>query len=293
MSLQSMTGLGEGTASFAGREVRVEVSSLNRKQLDVQVQLPRSCSALEAEIVQEVRGVLQRGRVHVAVWVESQGRENTEIRMDVKLAGRLLERLRDAADTLNLKDDVTVSTLYRFPQVLEFVEPEMDRDALWTAMRKALRQAVKGCRTMREAEGQVLQKDLNAHLKRLRAAHKRMARHAPRAARRFEQNLKDRLHELGMEALLDDERLRKEVAMLGERSDVTEELDRLASHFAQVEDSFTSRKPVGRMLDFLAQEMLREVNTIGSKCSDGEITKNVITFKTDLERFREQVQNIE
>ncbi|HPG00288.1 MAG TPA: YicC family protein [Kiritimatiellia bacterium] len=294
MSLRSMTGHGQGTASASGILVSVEISSVNRKQLDVSIGLPRSLGALEPRVQEEVQKWLSRGRVTGEVNVQlSPAARREAVCVDAELAGAYLRELRSAAKRLHLTDDFQGSALLSLPDVVRFEQPAASSDVAWPLVEKALKQALARLLKMREREGKALQKDMARRLTWISSVVTRIRRVAPAVSTRYAEKLRARLREAGFLAETGDERLLKEVALFADRSDVTEEMTRLESHIAQAHKMMESSEPVGRSLDFLVQEMFRETNTIGSKANDGDVVKEVVELKAELERIREQVQNIE
>lgn len=294
MSLRSMTGHGRGTASASGILVSVEVSSVNRKQLDVSIGLPRSLSALEPRVQEEVQKWLSRGRVTGEVDVQLSAAARREaVCVDAELAGAYLGELRRAAKKLRLDDDFRGSALLSLPDVVRYEQPVASSDEAWPLVEKALKQALERLLKMREREGKALQKDMAGRLSGISSTVGRIRRFAPMVSTRYAEKLHARLREAGFLAETGDERLLKEVALFADRSDITEEMTRLESHVAQAHKLMESSDPVGRSLDFLVQEMFREANTIGSKANDGDIVKEVVGLKAEVERIREQVQNIE
>lgn len=290
-----MTGYGWGDAVQNGAKVTVELSSVNRKQSEISVNLPRELEVLEAQIRDEVNRRIARGRVTARVTLhasEAAGAENVRINAD--LAAAYTRRLRDLARSLKLSGDVTLDHLLRAPGVLESNQDIPDAEDFWPAIEKALKQALNMLVSMREKEGAHLRKDLVKRIDRMRLAARRVQKRAPQVQVRYRQQLLERIEGAGIEAArIEEERILKEIVFFADRSDITEETTRLQSHFKQFDDCVNSREPVGRTLDFLAQEMNREINTIGSKANDATISREVVILKTELEKFREQAQNVE
>lgn len=294
MSLRSMTGYGSGSATGEGVTVAVEISSVNRKQLDVLLSLPRGMNRLEARITEEVHAAVTRGRVMVDVSIEwSDTARCKAVRVDTELASAYVAALRKAARALNVKDDLSIQVLAGMPDVLHFARPQEDSERVWRVMRKALRKALVSLNEMRVREGRALQGDLQLRLKRLGDLVVAIREQAPAVARRYRRRLKERLAEAGVQWARGDDRLLREVALFADRSDISEELTRLDSHLKQARKMTRSKEATGRSLDFLAQEMFREINTIASKGNDTQILQRAVEFKAELERIREQVQNIE
>ena len=290
-----MTGYGRGHASGTGMTVNAEMSSVNRKQLDVVCSLPRGMQLLEARVHETVQGALTRGRVMVDVSIEWTGPARRKaVRLDEELAGAYVRTFRQAAQRLGVPDDIGIQAIAALPDVLHFARPQEDIERVWQVMQKALRKALLDLQAMRRREGRALQQDLLARLERLEQFLAHIRREAPRVVQSYRRRLQDRLAEAGVSGALErDDRLLREIALFADRCDISEELTRLDSHLKQARRMARSKQATGRSLDFLAQEMFREINTIGSKANDSAILQQGVEFKAELERIREQVQNIE
>lgn len=294
MTLRSMTGYGRGTAAGEGLTATVEISSVNRKQLDVVCALPRGIHLLEARIVEQIQEALSRGRVTVDVSINwSAAARRKAVRIDEALAGAYVKTLRRAASEFGLSDAISVEALLAFPDVLHFAQPQEDVERVWRVMRKALTKALRALNAMRRAEGAALQRDVATRLDRLHELLNGLRKRAPLVVKRYRRQLQDRLRAAGLETVLSDDRLLREIVLFTDRSDIQEELTRLDSHLKQAARRLRGSAAAGRSLDFLAQEMFREINTIGSKAHDAPMLQHVVEFKAELERIREQVQNIE
>ena len=293
--MKSMTGYGRGECSQDGFKITVELSSVNRRQTEISMNLPRELETLEAQIRDVINRYIARGRLTVRLSLHAgAGRESVRLHLNAPLAKAYALELNRLARQLKLSGTATLDQLVRAPGVFQTDEQIAEGENLWPAVRQALRKALSAMIKMREREGEHLAQDLAKRVKVMRQAARAIRRQAPTVARRYREHLVERIKSAGLEApAADDDRLLKEVVYFADRSDITEELTRLQSHFQQFDDGLKSRKPVGRMLDFLAQEMNREVNTIGSKANDSLISREVVTIKAELERFREQVQNVE
>ncbi|HPT16022.1 MAG TPA: YicC family protein [Kiritimatiellia bacterium] len=295
MSLTSMTGRGVGAAAGRLARVEVELSSVNRKQLDVDVGLPRFLAAHESRVLETVQSRLSRGRVTGEIrvtWAEAAQAAGAKV--DLGLARATVGALRAAAKKLDLPDDLKASDLLALPGLVTLEHGKRDLDALWPTVRQALEAALAKLQAMRKKEGAALGRDLRMRLGILRKLASEIAARAPGVAETYRANLLKRIAAaLPGSDLAADERLLKEVALFADKADVAEELVRLDSHFRQADDLLKRGGVVGRALDFLVQEMGREINTIGSKANDGEIARRVVAAKAELERFREQVQNVE
>ena len=268
---------------------------MNRKQAEISVNLPRELEMLEAPIRDLINRYIARGRLTVRVALHaSASNSSARMHLNVPLARAYARELNRLAKQLKLQGPVTLEQLARAPGVLQTDEDLAVEEDFWPSVEKALKQALRQMVKMRQREGTHLVRDLAKRIAVMRGATERIRRHAPVVAEHYRQQLIERIRGAGLEAPgEDDERLLKEVVYFADRSDISEELTRLESHYQQFEDGRKSKEPVGRMLDFLAQEMNREINTIGSKANDSLISRDVVTLKAELERFREQAQNVE
>ncbi|MBU1693143.1 MAG: YicC family protein [Verrucomicrobia bacterium] len=289
-----MTGHGRGQASRAGIRAEVEVSSVNRRQLDCSVSLPPTLSTLVPRIEEEVRKRLSRGRVGVTVNVQwSAAVRRQRLRVDEDLAEACVKALRKTARRVGLRDDFDASLLLQMPEVVRFEPPVREGELAWPVIREALARALGGLVRMRASEGAALRRDLEARLKKMEARLASIRRRAPAVLEQYRLKLADRLRLAGFEREAADERVLRELALFADRADIAEELTRLESHIAQARGLLRAGESAGRSLDFLAQEMFREATTIGSKANDAGIARDVVDLKAELERLREQVQNIE
>jgi uncharacterized protein (TIGR00255 family) len=293
--MKSMTGYGRGECARDGFNVTVELSSVNRKQAEISVNLPRELEMLETRIREAILEKISRGRITTRVTVHAgNGKSSARMHLNVPLAKAYAHELGKLAKELKLAGSVTLDQLVRAPGVFQTDEELAETENLWPAVDKALRAALTSLVAMREREGAHLARDLGERVGVMRKCVERVAKQAPASAERYRQQLIERIKTAGLPApAADDERLLKEVVFFADRSDITEELTRLQSHFKQFEDCARSKEPVGRTLDFLAQEMNREINTIGSKANDALISGEVVTLKAELEKFREQAMNVE
>ena len=294
-AMKSMTGYGRGECAQDGFKVTVELSSVNRKQAEVAVTLPRELDMLEAQIRDAINRCVARGRVNVRVSLHAaEGKISVRKHINAALAKDYAAEFVRLAKALKISGEVTLDQVLRAPGVFQTDEQLAESEDLWPAVEKALTQGLNAMLKMREREGAHLAKDLGARIGVMRAAVEKVQQQAPQTAENYRQNLLERIKAAGLDKITpDDERLMKEVLLFADRSDITEELTRLQSHFTQFADCAKAKEPVGRTLDFLAQEMNREINTIGSKANDAIISREVVTLKTELERFREQAQNVE
>jgi uncharacterized protein (TIGR00255 family) len=293
--MKSMTGYGRGECSEQGFKIAVEVSAVNRKQSEITVNLPRELEVLEAQIRDEVNKVVSRGRLTVRVSMHSADTTAaSQIRIDLNLAKAYAKEFQKLGKELKITEPFTIDQVVRCPGVLHTAGEVEEAEDLWPAVEKALKGALSQLLKMRQREGAHLAKDLMTRMNIVQKAWAKILKHAPEVQKRYREQLMQRIKNAGLEIpALEDERLLKEVVYFADRSDISEELTRLQSHFQQFNDCLKSSEPVGRTLDFLAQEMNREINTIGAKANDALISREVVVLKAELERFREQVQNVE
>jgi uncharacterized protein (TIGR00255 family) len=250
---------------------------------------------LEAQIRDIINRYIARGRLTVRVALHAgESKMSARMHLNIPLAKAYARELNKLSKQLKLPGPVTLDQLARAPGVFQTDEQIAEEEDFWPAVQKALNTALAGMVKMREREGAHLEQDLTARISVMRKAVGQIQKHAPGVSARYRQQLLDRIKSAGLEAPgTEDDRLLKEVVYFADRSDISEELTRLQSHFQQFADCRKSKEPVGRMLDFLAQEMNREANTIGSKANDSLISREVVTLKAELEKFREQAQNVE
>ena len=290
-----MTGCGRGECARNGGKITVELSSVNRKQGEISVMLPRELEVLEARIRDAINHSIARGRITARVTLHTaDGRSSGRVRLNAALARAYVQELNRLARDLKLAGPVTLDMLARAPGVFETDDDVADAEDFWPAVEKALQKALATLLKMREREGAHLASDLSARVTAMRKSTAQVRKQAPQVQQRYREQLLQRIQSAGVTVPgADDERLLKEVVYFADRTDISEELTRLQSHFQQFDDCLDSSEPVGRTLDFLAQEMNREINTIGSKANDSEISRAVVALKTELEKFREQAQNVE
>ncbi len=293
--MNSMTGHGRGEHSQDGYKVAAELAGVNRKQLEIRVSLPREFEALEGEVRERLQRRLSRGRVSVRVAVlNAKGEDLARVVLNKALARESAARLQELAAVAGIEGAVGMDSVARIPGVLRVETGAREAKRIGILIQRALDKALAGMLAMRRAEGEKLGEDLQRRIGLMRRAAVKVERRAPKVLERYRRQLLERVRQAGIEEVeADDERLLKEVVLFADRSDISEELTRLQSHFDQFDALARSRQPVGRTLDFLAQEMHREVNTIGAKANDVLISKAVVSLKTELEKFREQAQNVE
>ena len=294
MSLTSMTGHGRASARSGEYLVDVELSTTNRKQLDIHVSLPRDVASLESKVHAEVKRAIERGRVSGRIVLKINGSSRKgRVSLDEAKAADVLEQLRGMGKRLQVEDDLRLSDVMRIPDVMAFEGEALEADAVWPICKKVLSRALKELQAMRRREGEMLEADLLKRITKMRVGLSKIEKRAPGASTRQRKKVLSRIKEAGVQIAANDPSLLKEIALYADGVDITEELIRLNSHFKQWDVLIKKNVAVGRSLDFLAQEMLREINTVGSKSSDVKIAHEVVHFKAELEKLREQVQNIE
>jgi uncharacterized protein (TIGR00255 family) len=288
-----MTGFGRGEATAGGTAVSVEVSSVNRKQGEINLTVPRELAGLEPGLRETVAAACSRGRVSVKVSLDSGRGTSAALRIDYALADEYLRELAAIGGRAGVAVGVTAADLLRAPGVFVVEDAAVDAGVVKPLAEAALGRALEAWDAMRRAEGEALLRDLETRIDELGRLAGEVRALAPSVARRYRDNLLRRLREGGLGIDLDDERVLKEVGLFAERCDITEELTRLDSHLAQFRGYLRREGPAGREMDFLAQELHREINTIGAKGNDAEIAGLVVAAKAETERVREQVQNVE
>jgi uncharacterized protein (TIGR00255 family) len=290
--IRSMTGFGAGHGAAGGEALDVEVRSVNHKFCEVKVRLPRELAALEPEALKLVKERLARGGIDVSIRRGSAG-GGLAPRVDLALADAYARAFEALRARLGLPGAVTLADVAAADGVLRLDEPALDLEAARAALRTAMTQALEALVAMRAREGEALATDLAGRLDGTEALVSRAAALVPQTVEHHRKRLAERVEELTRGIPLDPSRLAQEVALFADRTDVTEEVTRLRSHLAQARNLLKGGEPAGRKLDFLVQEMHREVNTIGSKSQSAEIAAIVVTAKAEVERMREQVQNVE
>jgi uncharacterized protein (TIGR00255 family) len=290
--MRSMTGYGRATAAFAGGTLTVQVSSVNRKTLDLTVKMPGDWESLETEIGERVRRAAARGKVHVDVEF-SQGQGRGEVTWNDAAVGTALDRLAALADSRHIPFEPTADLLWQIANSqrssAEMPSPESARPDLLSTLDEALR----AFSAMRAREGETLRVDFTERIGTCRRTMESIASRAPEVAPAYRVQLLKRLREANLELDVEDERVLREIALFADRSDISEEITRFRSHLEQLSALLGSEDEIGRKADFILQEMGREANTVGSKANDLAISKAVIELKNELERVREQMANVE
>ncbi len=291
--MHSMTGFGRGSAATERWQATVEITAVNRKQAEIVVMAPRDLHELEARIRKTALAVVSRGRIQISVTVERPQGALANFQIDAALARGFAAAFEELGKVVGYAVQPTAGDFLRQPGIIAAGDSGMDAEDVWGAIEPALRDALAQLTTMREREGRDLKEDFLARLQILGGHAKKIGAEAPARPPRQRDLLMKRLREAGLELDLADERIAKEIALFADRCDISEELTRLDSHFAKFHEYLRSADPAGRALDFLCQEIGREFNTIGAKANDAAIAQTVVEAKTELEKIREQAQNVE
>jgi len=287
-----MTGYGRGQSGTNGAQFSVELNSVNRKQSDVAVTLPRDLAELEPRVRDLINSEVSRGRLNVVVACHA-GSSTQKVALDTALARTYFTAMRELQAELGASGEVSIETVLRAPGVVRIPEEQVTTEDAWPHIEAALKEALCSLIAMRELEGKHLAKDLIHRLKIVRETLRKIRKLHPEVLKKFRQSLQERIAKVGLELPIDDERIVKEVIFFADKSDISEELTRLESHFTQFAHHLRKNEPVGRTLEFMTQEIARELNTLGSKANDVEISQLVVTCKAEMEKIREQIQNIE
>jgi uncharacterized protein (TIGR00255 family) len=290
--IKSMTGYGKGTASSELGEVSIEIKTVNHRFRDISVRFPSGLNTFESAVKKEIEGLISRGKIDTFIAFEAATKEKS-FEVNLPIARGYHQALTKLQKELNLEGNLTVAHMVSVKDVIKAKEIELDEALLKELIIKALKEALLSLNDMRKTEGSSLSIDIKKRLSIIYDASKRVELKQPELADHYMARLRKRINELTGETNLDETRLIQEVAIMAEKSDVTEETVRLESHIKQLEELLITEEPVGRKLDFLIQEMNREVNTIGSKSGDSELSRCVVDMKAEIERIREQVQNVE
>ncbi|MCX5856546.1 MAG: YicC family protein [Deltaproteobacteria bacterium] len=293
--VHSMTGYGRAEAVLDDQKYIVEIKSLNHRFLEISLRLPASLSALEIEIKKKIGEPLIRGKIDVTIRRDANASaENAHyLALNLPLARNYFDLFTQLKQSLNLQDDIKLGMIAGQKDIFLPVESPQDMTTLWQGLSVVLEEAIAGMMDMRRREGEILSQDLLARLDLMAQLINRIEVKAPQVVSEYQKRLTERIRELSSGLVVDEARLSQEVAIFAEKSDITEEIVRFRSHIGQFLEMLHSDEAIGRKVDFLIQEMNREVNTIGSKSSDADISRQVIEIKSELAKLREQVQNLE
>lgn len=291
--IKSMTGFGRCEQSDELRKITVEMKSVNHRYLDVNIKMPKKLNFFEAAIRNELKNYIQRGKVDMFITFEDYSENNVCVKYNKDIAAEYLKYLRQMSKEFDLEDDVRVSTLSRYPEVFSMEDQTPDEEEIWKVLKQAIDTAAEGFVETRKTEGENLKNDLIEKLNGMLTHVEFIEERSPQIIAEYKQKLTDKVEEMLKDAQVDENRLLTEVTIFADKVCVDEELVRLRSHIEATKNALIEGGSVGRKLDFIAQEMNREANTILSKANDLEISNRAIELKTEIEKVREQIQNIE
>ncbi len=291
--IRSMTGFGRGEAGLDGYHLTVEIKSVNHRFSEIVIRSPRSLNIWEDRVRKMIQEKVQRGRIEVYINLAEGQAGKRMVKVDKDIALSYDKTLREVASELHSPYETDIYRLASLPEVISIEEPELDLEQMWGFFRPALEEALEELIHMRSIEGQKLLEDLTARISTLEGDINRIAGRSGGVVADYQTRLRERIQSLLGEIPLNEDRLANEVAIFADRASITEEIVRFNSHLLQCRQAFKSEEAIGRKLDFLLQELNREINTIGSKGNDLEIAQIVVTVKSELEKVREQIQNIE
>ncbi len=290
----SMTGFGRGEYKDDNYQFLVECKTINHKYADINIRLPRKLSFLEDKARILVKDYIKRGRVDLYIKLDLLGSEDVNLKFDEALATQYVSILKQIKDKFDLVDDISVMNIAKFPDVIKTEEKEDDEDKLWSMLKVALENALLKLKEMRSEEGKKLAEDIQNRCDLLKNYIEDIEKYSYNVVIDYKEKLKNRISDMLEDpSIIDESRLAQEVAIYADKSNITEEIVRFKSHIEQLKNTVVKNESIGRKIDFLIQEMNRETNTIGSKSSDLNITNLVVEVKSELEKIREQIQNIE
>ena len=291
--IKSMTGFGRGHKVLNGRDITVEIRAVNHRYYEFSARLPRSLGYVEDKLKSMLQGRINRGKVEVSVLVCNVAAADEKITINKEIVRDYVEALRSVKDEFSLNDDLSLSNILRIPDAFTVVKEETDEEQLWEDIKSAAEEALDHFIAMREAEGERMKQDVRSRLDRIEEWVGIVEQRSPMIVEEYRRKLYDKMCEVLESTSIDENRILMEAGIFSEKTAVDEETVRLRSHIAQFRAMLESGEPVGRKLDFLVQEMNRETNTIGSKVQDIEVTRIVVDQKSEIEKIREQIQNIE
>lgn len=291
--IKSMTGYGKSEQTIDSLNVTVEIKSVNHRYFEFSARVPREYGFLEEKLKKYCNSLITRGKVECYVSVEDLEEREMEVNVNKTLAAGYVKALKELSERFGLKDDISAVTLSRYPDVITLHKASEDEERIWNAVKAVAETAVSKFIEMRETEGSKLRGDILSRADYIIECVEFIEGRSPETVREYNEKLKQRMKELLGDASVDEQRLLNEAAIYADKIAVDEETVRLRSHISQLREFMNSNEAIGRKLDFLVQEINREANTIGSKAQDVDIAKKVIAIKAEVEKIREQVQNIE
>lgn len=291
--IKSMTGFGRSQVVDLGYQVTCEVRAVNHRFLDPNIRISRRYNVLEERIKEELKKFVSRGRLEVSINIEKTGESVRNIKLDKDLAIAYHNYLKDLADNLEISPEISVIDIFRLPEVFNLQDDEEDMEVVWQVLKEAINNAIKGVIEMRSREGRNLAADISARNNYILGLVEKLEERSPVVTREYVDKLKARIQELVAHEAIDEQRILTEAAIFADKVNITEEIVRLKSHISHLDELMEDGEAVGRKCDFLIQEMFREINTVASKANDLEISRVVVDVKAELEKIREQLQNIE
>lgn len=290
--IKSMTGYGRGKLTFEGRDYTVEIKTVNHRYNDISIKMPRYLICLEDSLRKLISKNISRGKTDVYVSLNNLSDVGKDIKLDIELAGKYISEMRNLAERYNLTDDITVTSLMKFPDMI-VMNNDVDENLCWSELKSCTEVALENLKQAREKEGENLKQDILNRLTKISDNVKEMEEKSANLPEEYRKKLQDRLNELGISQIVDENRIATELVLFADRSSICEEITRLRSHLKTFKDILNQDCAIGKKLDFLVQEMNREINTIGSKANCISITDCVVATKNEIENIREQIQNIE
>ena len=291
--IRSMTGYGRSQQTLDGREILVEIKSVNHRYFEFSARVPRAYGYLEEKLKSFLQGKVSRGKIEMSVTIYNIEGKDALIEVNSSIAKGYVDALRKANESLMLKDDITLSNLIRLPDIFNVIKNTEDEEVIWNDVKIAAEEALNNFVSMRESEGLKMREDVEQRLDYIEQLVGKVEERSPMVTDAYRERLYNKLAEILNDKKIDEQRILTEAAIFSEKTAVDEETVRLKSHINQFRNLLEINEPVGRKLDFLIQEFNRESNTIGSKAQDVEITKIVVELKSEIEKIREQIQNIE
>jgi len=291
--IKSMTGYGRGQQIIDGREITVEIKSVNHRYFEFSARVPRAYGYLEEKLKSFVQNKVSRGKVDVGVTIFNIEGKDAQIEVNQSIAVGYIDALRKANVTIGLNDDLSLSQLIRLPDIFNVVKTTEDEEIIWNLVKTVAEEALNNFVSMRETEGQKMKDDIKSRLAYISELVGKVEERSPMVTEAYRERLYNKISEILNDKKIDEQRILTEAAIFSEKTAVDEETVRLKSHIQQFTTLLDSTEAIGRKLDFLIQEFNRESNTIGSKAQDVEITRIVVELKSEIEKIREQIQNIE
>lgn len=291
--IKSMTGFGRGTIEQQNKVFTVEIRSVNHRYCDINIKMPKSFMPLEEHIRKILRTKVHRGKIDVYITFNTYDKDDVELIFNETLADSYHKCLKNISKRYEVKNDMSVSLIARFPEVISMKPKEEDLDEIWNMLNNPLNEAVNDLVNMREREGSKLYQDINTKCENIKVMVGEIEKRLPLVVKDYNKKVNERVRDLLENSEIDENRIAMEVALFVDKSSIDEEIVRLDSHINQLKETLNLQEPIGRKLDFIVQEMNREANTIASKTTDLETVNLILNIKNEIEKIREQVQNIE